>query len=113
MVEGKPGSSWPLGMRPYDERVFPDVSRSRTMVDAYRNVYLYKDGGWDDLAAATACGGEIWRTYGVLCYYVPSSVSSNGTICYACFASGVVCVYAFDYAPTIVRFIDASPRMRS
>ena len=37
-------SSWPFDMRSYYERVFPDGSRIRTMVDAYRYVCPHKSG---------------------------------------------------------------------
>ena len=99
-------------MRSDYERVFPDVSRIRTMPDAYRDVYPNKDGLWNNLVAIATGAGMIWLSNGILYYFVPCVVSRNGIICHAPFVSGVIYVYAFDYASTIVRFGDTSPKMR-
>jgi len=58
--------TWPFGMRPYYRRVFPDVSRIRTIADAYRNAYPYKGGRWGYLVVATAGDGITWLAHGLL-----------------------------------------------
>ena len=105
--------TWPFGMRPYYRRVFADLSRIRTIADAYRNAYPYKGGRWGYLAVATVGDGMICLTCGSLLQYVPSSVSLTGLIWQTFSVSDALYVYAFDYAPPIVRFVDASPKTRS
>lgn len=100
-------------MRSYYRRVFPDVSRIRTITDAYRDAYVYKGGLLDSLMVAAADDGMTCLVHGPLCQSVPSSVSLNGSIWYAFSGSGALYVYTFRYAPLIVRFVDTSPKTRS
>jgi len=60
-------SSWPFDMCSYCERVFPDVSRIRTMVDAYRYVCPHKSGWWQYLVVAAVDDGLIWLAHSILC----------------------------------------------
>ena len=59
--------SWPFVMRSYYRRVFPNLTRIRTMADAYRDAYLYKGGRWNDLESSAAFDGMSWRTHGLVC----------------------------------------------
>ena len=106
-------SAWPLAIRSYYGRIFPDTSRIRTSTDAFRNAYPHKGGRRDDLATAAVDDGAICLEHGIRCYYVPSSVRPYGFRCKAFSVSGALYVYAFNHAPPIVRFVDTSAKIRS
>jgi len=65
------------------------------------------------MVSTPAGSGETWLIYGSLYYYVPSFASPNGKPCCSRSASGALYTYTFRYAPTIGRFLDASPEMCS
>jgi len=112
-VAAKCRFTWPFDISSHYRRVFADLSRIRTIADVYRNAYPYKGGRWGYLVVATAGDGMICLVHGSLCHYVPSSVRPNRLIWQTLSVSDALYVYAFDYAPPIVHFVDTSPKMRS
>jgi len=105
--------TWSFDISSYYRRVFADLSRIRTIADAYRNVYPYKGGRWGYLVVATVGDGMICLPCGFLCQYVPSSVGLNGFTWWVSSVSSVLYIYTFVYASPIVHFVDTSPKMRS
>jgi hypothetical protein len=64
MFVEKGALSWACAICSYYGRIFADVSRIRTIADAYRDAYLHKGGQWDDLEDTLADSGMIWRMFG-------------------------------------------------